>query len=120
MSPEKGKTYIDTIMGYFAPRAYEALGLSPDSTTAVAQLDRSQVSLIASPNPSSGLLTIESGIEYEMRSVQIYDVAGKLVLRRTNVNANQIRINHTALNAGTYFVEIRFDKGVITEKVLFN
>lgn len=121
MSAEKGRTYIDTIMGYYAPRAYAALGLTPDTTTtSLTLLDKSQVSLQISPNPSHGLLTIQSHPDYEMRSIRILDLSGKIVLNRPSVNSTQIQIDHTGLSTGTYITEIRFDKGVVTEKVLLH
>ena len=118
MSPEKGMTYIDTIMAYYAPRAYAVLNLSPDSTTAVTLLDKTEVSLKVSPNPSFGLLNIESNPDFEMKSVRILDISGKMVLNRPQVNASQLQIEHTSLTPGTYVAEIRFEKGLVTEKVL--
>lgn len=120
MSPEKGRTYIDTIMGYYAPRAYAALQLAPDSTTSVVLLDKTEVSLQISPNPSYGLITIQSNPDHEMKSVRILDLTGKVVLSRPVVNASQIQIDHTNLTAGTYITEIRFEKGLVTEKVLLH
>jgi hypothetical protein len=108
-------------MGYYAPRAYAVLGLSPDtSSTAVPLLDKTQVSLKVSPNPSYGLLNIETNQDFEMKSVRILDLTGKVILNRPSVNATQLQIEHRNLTPGTYLVEIRFDKGVVTEKVLFN
>jgi acetyl esterase/lipase len=120
MSPEKGRTYIDTIMGYFAPRAYQELNLAPDSTLAVTLLDKSAVSLTVSPNPSYGLLTLQSHPDYEMKSMRILDVTGKTVFVQPRVNASQLQIEHNHLTAGTYLVEIRFEKGIVTEKVLLH
>ncbi|MBK8505144.1 MAG: T9SS type A sorting domain-containing protein [Saprospiraceae bacterium] len=119
MSSEKGRTYIDTIMGYFAPRAFEVLNLRP-ATTAVTLLDRSVVSLSVSPNPSYGLLTLQSNPDFEMKSVRILDVTGKTVLNRPAVNASKVQIEHNHLTSGTYLVEIRFEKGIVTEKVLLH
>lgn len=120
MSPEKGRAYIDTIVGYYAPRAYAALELAPDSTTSVPLLDKAEVNLQISPNPSYGLLTIQSHPDYEMKSVRILDLTGKVVLARTAVNASQIEINHGNLASGTYITEIRFKEGVVTQKVLLH
>lgn len=119
MSPEKGRTYIDTIMGYFAPRAAALLALNPP-TTSVTLLDKAQISLTVSPNPSSGLLTLQSHPDFEMKSVRILDVTGKSVLIQPRVNSSKVQIEHIQLSAGTYFVEIRFEKGIVTEKVLLH
>ncbi|MCB0689180.1 MAG: T9SS type A sorting domain-containing protein, partial [Saprospiraceae bacterium] len=120
MSAEKGRAYIDTIMGYYAPRAYEALGLSPDSTTSVTLLNRSQVSLQISPNPSYGLINIQSSPDFEIKAIRIIDLSGKVVLTRPSVNASQIQIDHSGLATGTYIAEIRFEEGIVTEKVLLH
>jgi hypothetical protein len=119
MSAEKSRTYIDTIIGYYAPRAFEALGL--DSTiNSVPQLDKSLVSLLVSPNPSYGRLTFQSSPDFEMQAVRILDITGKLVLNRPSVRASQLEVDHSGLAPGTYLVEIRFEKGIVTEKVILH
>jgi len=120
MSPEKGRTYIDTIMGYYAPRAFAALGLGPDSTTSVTLLDKTEVSLSISPNPAYDQINIRSNPEFEMQSVRILDLTGKLVINRPQVKSSQVEIDLSNLASGTYIAEIRFEKGVVTEKVLIH
>lgn len=120
MSAEKSRTYIDTIIGYFAPRAVEALGLAPDTTLSVPQLDKSQVSLLVSPNPSYGRLTLQSSPDFEMQAVRILDITGKLVLNRPLVRASQLEVDHGSLAPGAYLVEIRFEKGIVIEKVILH
>lgn len=116
MSPEKGRTYIDTIIGYYAPRAYAALGL--DAISSIPQLDKAQVSLSIAPNPSHGQFYLQTSPDFEMRSVRILDISGKMVMNHRNIRTSQLQINHTGLAPGTYLVEIGFDKGRVTEKVV--
>lgn len=118
MSPEKGRTYIDTIIGYFAPRAYLALGL--DDETSARYVSKEEVGLIVSPNPSYGDLTIQTDALSPMLSVRIADITGKTVLQRRNVNTSLYQINHQQLTPGTYVLEVKLEKGLVSQKVVLN
>ncbi len=54
MSAEKGRTYTDSIIGYFAPRAYVALGLGNACFTASKDTAAGHPALEFFPNPTSG------------------------------------------------------------------
>jgi hypothetical protein len=109
--------YIDTIMGYIAPRAYKALDLENWSGT-FDLLQGEEVGLELAPNPVVDFLNIETSVDNPMRMVEVFDVQGKLVDRITDIDASQYsyRINHTT--AGLHLIYIHFDDGVVSEKVV--
>ncbi len=119
MSPEKGRAYIDTIMAYYAPRAFLALGLGDTVSTSVPVLGKEDVGLILSPNPSYGFLQARTHVNKPMRTLRVVDVTGKLLLERARIHASEVTIDHTHLSQGIYFVEITLDEGRIIEKVAF-
>jgi len=65
------------------------------------------------PNPSSGVIYIESNSA--INNIQVYDVLGRLVLEQNNPS-NQIDVY--SLNSGLLFVKIETDKGVLVKKVI--
>jgi len=69
------------------------------------------------PNPTKGELRIENG-KLRIENVKIYDIFGKqhLILHSPFSILNSIDISH--LPAGTYFVQITTEKGVVTKKVV--
>jgi len=119
MSPEKGRAYIDTIMAYFAPRAVLALGLGDTTSTSVQRLDRQDVGLVISPNPSKGFFQARSLADKPMQQIRILDYAGRTLLERRNLQTNEYSIDHTHLPSGLYLVEIRFKEGRVVEKIAF-
>jgi len=69
------------------------------------------------PNPTKGELRMENG-QFRIENVKIFDIFGKqlLILNSSFSILNSIDISH--LPAGTYFVQIMTEKGVVTKKVL--
>ncbi|MEY4903946.1 MAG: hypothetical protein RLZZ292_1761 [Bacteroidota bacterium] len=73
---------------------------------------------VFSPNPVSDVLTIEYlGKNHEPRSIEIYDVLGKLVYQVTNdLQENEINTSH--LHSGTYIWKINQNGKMQTGKFL--
>jgi len=68
------------------------------------------------PNPTKGELTIDNG-ELKIESVRIYDVFGKqLSTFNFQFSTNPVDVSH--LPAGTYFVQIKTEKGIVTKKIV--
>lgn len=71
------------------------------------------------PNPSSGDITIESHVA--MGSLEVMDVTGRIVLRRSVLNANTCELDLTTLNAGIYNLRINQVSGnVSNSKITLN
>lgn len=72
----------------------------------------SQISLI--PNPSSDFITINIPADIEIKSYNLYNLLGKIVLEYNNSN----RINLSELSSGVYILNITTDKGSISKKII--
>ena len=116
MSAEKARAYIDTIVGYYAPRAFVALNLG--TYTDVTTVQKEDVGFVLGPNPSQGLLRMESDASSPMQHVKVLDVSGRTVLQERNLNTSNFELNHQGVSPGMYFIEVAFDKGVIVDKVV--
>ncbi len=66
------------------------------------------------PNPASSVVTIESQT-INLKSVEIFNSLGQLLQAIPNEN-NQLNIDVSSLQTGTYFVKVHSDKGVGVSK----
>ncbi|MEP7323817.1 MAG: T9SS type A sorting domain-containing protein [Saprospiraceae bacterium] len=117
MSAAKARRYIDTIIGYFAPRAFAVLGLGTFTSTPDQLKDR-QVGLKMMPNPMITQTTLQTNTAFPMKGISIYDINGRLVGKTSNLNTSHFTIERRGLSQGTYFIQIGFDKGIITKPLL--
>jgi len=118
MSAMKARTYIDTIIGYFAPRACAVLDL-PCSTVGTEPIVRDNVQLVVSPNPANEYVRFTSEAGKEILSIELYDLNGRLVQNHYNINNAQFDLNRNGLTTGLYFAKVRFEDGITSEKILF-
>lgn len=73
-------------------------------------------SVSVSPNPFSAVIRIET--EEEPMSIQLFDVTGRLV-DILPVGKPQVPVNES-LASGIYFLEMQFEEGVVSRKVMKN
>lgn len=112
------RTYIDTLVGYFIPRACVALKLDCFSSS-TDEIKDAQVDLRLSPNPASHAVNISVSEDTPIRSLAIYDMSGRMV-RNNEVNATSYTIKRDNLQDGMYIVRMQFEKGILNKKVIFN
>ena len=116
MSPEKARMYIDTIIGYFAPRAFRALDLTPVSEPI---LKEHHITVNVAPNPATASTFISTAAEKQILDVELLNMQGQSVLQYLHINHNQVRVDRENLPAGLYLVKLRFEEGVLTKKLIF-
>ncbi len=118
MSAAKARSYIDTMIAYYAPRACEVLGLSC-GLVAVEKLNPEDMLTVA-PVPAQQSVFVSSRQGDLIRSIYVYDLSGRLVKVHVNVDDNQFQMNRDVLANGSYIMQVHFDKGVATRKIMFN
>ncbi len=119
MSPEQGRTYLDTIFGYSVPRIMCALELPENPCALSANNSIFENATSVFPNPTRDALTIRNS-EFIMRRLEVYDITGRMVSSKV-INANEFRFERGQLGDGVYLMQIVFDNNErITKKVLFN
>ncbi|MEM9885027.1 MAG: T9SS type A sorting domain-containing protein [Bacteroidota bacterium] len=116
MGPELAKTYIDTLIGYFNPRAFAALDLI--AYTSTEEVAEQEVGLILAPNPVDDQFILRSESTSPMLGVELFDINGRLVQEHRFRN-NYYYIHRQGLPDGMYVARVRFDKGIVSKKVLF-
>ena len=119
---DKGTTYMDSIIGYYAPRAMVTLELPGyevylDSMINVTDILDASVMTLA-PNPASTSVKVVANGK-NINSIAIFGIDGRLYDQITNVNAESAVIQRNNLPTGIYFVKAYFDDGIATQKVTF-
>ncbi len=117
-NPVTAKLYIDTILGYFAPRACVALGLDCWSSS-TKDISDANVNLKMSPNPATSDISITVSDETPIRSYSVFDISGRAVRNYSNVNTSTVTLKRESLQNGLYLVRMQFDGGTLTKKVIF-
>jgi hypothetical protein len=128
----KALLYIDTVMGYFIPRALEAFAnvdsvavetADPADTVVIigiADVAAINAALTLYPNPAATELNLSlANGSYNMSGVKVYDITGRLVLTNNTItNPQYHRISLSNLESGSYIVTISFETGEQVSKRL--
>ncbi len=71
-------------------------------TTGIEEVSQVNNAVHLYPNPAKTMLTIENATE----NVQIFDIAGRVVMNIDNKETNMLQINISHLSKGMYFVKV--------------
>jgi len=111
MSEELASAYIDTIMGFFLPRANYAL------SSIVGLEELSTINASISPNPSASNFNINVPEEI-IQSIRVYDMTGSLVKEINGINANQYVLKGEEFNSGIYILNINTKDNSVGQKIV--
>jgi hypothetical protein len=115
MGPEKGRTFIDTIMGYMCPRIAVINGeYTIDQLSVNDKLPSNAANIY--PNPANNKITVSVDNKYHVQSIQMMDITGREV---KNITANNVvNVNISDLQSGYYILNIQTTEGVISSKLI--
>jgi len=120
MSAEKARANINLTMDYILPRACVALELPCQWNF----IDSGSEDIIKedfvtiSPNPAADF-TIVNTSERIIQEAQLTNLKGELLRSYKNVNDNFLQVDRADLNTGIYIVQLRFEEGMTSKKVVF-
>lgn len=86
------------------------------TTTNVGVSDYDLNSVVVYPNPTDGQFRIENS-EMTIERVEVYDVYGKL-MNMVEVKDTQVTMNISSYAAGTYFVRVYTESGMVTKRIV--
>ena len=115
MSYPKAIYYINSSLAYFCPRIVNALGLPGNNVGVQETVLNTNVSIF--PNPANNNLTISTDNK-SITGIEIYSTTGRLVARKDGLNTSVYQFNHLKLSSGMYVINIQFNEGTITEKLI--
>lgn len=87
-----------------------------DSTNSALQLSKQlDESVKLSPIPADEILNIKS--DYNILSIEVFDVMNRFIERK-ELNSKTLQLNISKYQAGTYFIRIKTDKGLVKKKFI--
>lgn len=87
-----------------------------DSTNSALQLSKQlDESVKLSPIPADEILNIKS--DYNILSIEVFDVMNRFIERKES-NTKSLQLNISKYQAGTYFIRIKTDKGLVKKKFI--
>ena len=78
------------------------------------------VGLTFNPNPSSASIFFNTKADSPMLDMVVFDMQGRMMNSFLNINTTSYELKRNELSSGMYYVQIRFEEGVTTQKVVFN
>jgi len=116
-SKPKALMYIDTIMGYFCPRAVNVLGLPGNTNpSSVETPEVSKVDLTISPNPANDFVVLNS--KAGLNAINLFDITGKSVLSLQANGQNRIVIDRNNLPSGFYLINAEVGDNTVIQKLI--
>lgn len=116
MSPEKGRTYIDTIMAYYAPRACEVLNLECEPVSAEPLIEKAEFTV--APTPARDMMKITADRSNVITDWQMYDMQGRIVQEKRGLEAQTELVNRNGLSSGQYILKVAFQNGTTASKMV--
>ena len=92
----------------------EDLGLQGTSTQQVSEIPVIHIH----PNPATHIITVSHGYEGEAR-IEVLDVMGRVLIRKTAMSAGEDGLDVSVLNAGVYVVRVLDMRGVVVGRGKF-
>jgi acetyl esterase/lipase len=116
-SKPKALLYIDTIMGYFCPRAVNVLGLPGNTNpSSVDAPEAESFDLTIAPNPANEFVVLKS--KAGLKTVQLFDITGKSVLTVQANNQNRVVIDRNNLPSGFYLINAEVGETTVIQKLI--
>lgn len=116
--PAEANMYIDSIMGYLAPRMVVAL--NADATTAIDNDLKASTNFRLYPNPTHNRFVVSvDAADNPIQGMELFDVAGRRVWNQQGLNTyrHQVELGAT-LKPGVYMLKTRLKTGSVTNKLL--
>lgn len=78
--------------------------------------------IIISPNPTTGLFTIQLPNNADQINYQLFDITGKLVQQKTlsTIAENTVTVDISNLSPGTYLINLQYGSENISKKIIKN
>jgi len=75
--------------------------------------------IVIAPNPSAGIFTIYSS-KLNLDKIEVYDITGKIINSKTNLNSTNTTLDLTNVSTGIYFVKIVSNNQSTVKRIIKN
>ncbi|MBL4651780.1 MAG: T9SS type A sorting domain-containing protein [Flavobacteriales bacterium] len=93
-----------------------ALEINPSSASGVERLENESEAISVYPNPTSGQIDIRSN-QNEIKSIEVYDLSGKLMKTYGNTKSQETIINIGELSDGNYILNINQETSSFSKQI---
>ncbi|MEM6630113.1 MAG: T9SS type A sorting domain-containing protein [Bacteroidota bacterium] len=120
--PVVGRAYIDTVIGFIAPRLSLALGLdSGDTTTTSNRVYIEDTNVEVFPNPAEERFTIAYRTNAKrIGAVQVMDFTGRVIRSIDDLNTRSVEIQRKGLASGIYLLRIQVGEDFVSRRIQFD
>jgi hypothetical protein len=109
------RTYIDTVVGFLAPRMNAVLDLPLVGIE--DQVLAQELSIF--PNPAQSQIFLrQTNVANPIQSVRMLDLSGRTVMSLSGLHGLEIQLDRNNLPSGVYLLEVVAEKGRHLEKVM--
>ena len=115
MSKEKAMGYIDSIMMFYAPRAYAVLKLGELSSVENLKIE---TGLKIFPNLVSHDCIIQTDIKHPFEAIYLYDQQGRILKSLLELRTNRYTLDMSDLPSGLYFARIMTRSGSSVSRLI--
>src|SRR5690606_30063474 len=112
---EKAMGYIDTILWFFAPRAFAVLELDEVSATENLAFE---TGLKIYPNLVTHDCIVETDPAHPFEAIYIYDQQGRVMKHIRNIRTNRLTLDLSGLSGGLYFARIVTAEGSSVSRII--
>jgi len=118
MSKSKAMRYIDTVMGYLAPRIVQNCQL-PGFISGVGEVNLIGNDVKMFPNPAEEYFILQlADASQQMKRLQLFDATGRLVKEISSINSNHVQMNRSDLVSGLYLLKIQLTDRELNGKLI--
>lgn len=111
-SQVKAMRYIDTIMGYSAPRLFRLLVDSTYGEPSGIREVNGRVEMRLFPNPATTEVNVSiNTLQKPMASIAIFDLAGRMLKEFNNVDAYDRTVDVRDMSSGVYLLSVKLKDG---------
>jgi hypothetical protein len=114
MSKAKATAYIDTIVGFLAPRMYLVVS---NPNTGVKQ-NKNEINFTFYPNPATDVVNITLTDNNLINRVVLFDLRGSIVREVANIKAGNTTLSLGGIASGVYILGVQSDKGTATRQLI--
>ena len=108
--------YIDSIMGFVAPRMAKVLNSKGYSIpVSVEEFRKNNKAFSVFPNPSSDVITIQTS--ERARSIELFDLSGRMI-QSVMPTASESRMDVQSLPKGMYIIKVDMNGEIMTRKLV--
>ena len=70
------------------------------------------------PNPFNSSITLKTTLNNKIYNVTLFDISGRIIIVKKDINSTSKKINLSNLTNGSYFLKINTGSGEIVKKII--